>query len=66
MSSQPSLNRKMWVSTVIIELIGIIVVSVGIGIELAMRADFGFLIITGGGLLVAAGGALYAKFLRHA
>lgn len=56
----------MWVSTVIIELIGIIVVSVGIGIELAMRADFGFLIITGGGLLVAAGGALYAKFLRHA
>ncbi|KKL04113.1 hypothetical protein LCGC14_2619290, partial [marine sediment metagenome] len=31
MSSQPSLNRKMWVSTVIIELIGIIVVSVGIG-----------------------------------
>jgi len=32
MSSQPSLNRKMWVSTVIIELIGIIVVSVGIGV----------------------------------
>jgi len=59
------MNKKLWAVTILTELLGIMVVSSGIGIELAMRADFGFALITAGSLLLAAGGAVYAKFLRR-
>lgn len=48
----------------IIEIIGITVVSTGIGLELAFKADIYWLLITGGSLIVASGGMLYAKVSR--
>lgn len=65
MAPQRPMNRKLWVATVLIEIIGIIVVSGGIGVELAMHAHIGLVMITVGGLLFGAGGGIYAKFLRH-
>ena len=48
----------------ILELLGVCVVSVGLGIELAMKADVGYMLITAGSLLLAGGGMVYAKFIR--
>lgn len=59
------MNRKLWAATIIVEVVGIAVVSAGIGMEIALKADWCFGLITGGSLLVAAGGAIYAKFLRR-
>lgn len=60
------MSKGMWALCVLIEAMGIIIVSVGIGIELAMGAHVGFALITAGSLLVAAGGVIYAKVLRRA
>lgn len=49
----------------ILELIGIITVSSGIGIELASRAEIGYIVITIGSLLVATGGFIWAKLLKR-
>ena len=57
------MSRKLFSVTVVVETFGIMAVSAGIGVELALHADFGFALITAGSLLIAAGGALYAKFL---
>lgn len=59
------MSRKLFSVTVVVETLGIMAVSAGIGVELALHADFGFALVSGGSLLVAAGGALYAKFLRR-
>lgn len=48
----------------IIELIGIVLISGGIGFEIATGADVGYLIITIGSCFVAGGGLLYAKIIR--
>lgn len=47
-----------------IELVGISVVGVGIGIEVALGGDIYLFMITGGSLLVAAGGIIWGKFMR--
>lgn len=47
-----------------LELIGIATIGGGIGIELAMGADIGFILITAGSLLVATGGVIWGKFVR--
>ena len=47
-----------------LELIGIAVVGSGIGIEVAMRADIGYLLITIGSVIVAGGGIVWGKFMR--
>ncbi len=59
------MNRKLWTVAAIVELLGIAVVSVGIGVELFLRAELGFVLITGGSLGVAAGGVIYAKFMHR-
>jgi hypothetical protein len=51
--------------SVILELIGIITVSSGIGIELASGAEIGYIVITVGSLLVATGGFIWAKLLKR-
>ena len=56
--------KKLFISSVAIEIAGIIGVGFGIGIEVAFGADFGFVLITGGSLAVAAGGLLFAKFVK--
>ena len=47
-----------------LELAGIAAIGVGIGIELAARANIGYLLITIGSLLVASGGVIWGKFMR--
>jgi len=47
-----------------LELIGIAVIGGGIGIELALHADLGYMMITAGSLLVATGGVIWGKFIR--
>lgn len=49
---------------VALELVGIATVGGGIGIELSMKADVGFVLITGGSCLIAIGGVLWGKFVR--
>lgn len=47
-----------------IEVVGIAVVSTGIGLELAYKADAYLILIGAGSVLVATGGMLYAKVGR--
>ena len=47
-----------------IELVGIAVGSVGVGLELAFRADAYLVVISVGSLIFASGGILYAKVAR--
>lgn len=49
---------------VILELVGIMAIGIGIGIELTMGAHIGFLITTVGSCFVAIGGVIWGKFLR--
>lgn len=46
---------------IIVEIIGILIVSTGIGIEATMGGHVGFIIITVGSVIVATGSLLYAK-----
>ena len=50
---------------VVIELIGITTVSVGIGLEMALGGEVYLVMITAGSLLIAAGGLIFAKFMRR-
>jgi len=54
--------RRMFAVT--LELCGIVVIGGGIGIEIAMGADIGYMLITGGSCVVAIGGILWGKFER--
>ena len=55
---------KAKISAIILELTGITVIGIGIGIELVMRADIGLIIITCGSCLIATGGIIYGKFIK--
>ena len=46
---------------IFLEVTGIVLTSIGIGIEVIMRADFGFIFLTVGALLLSIGGLVYAK-----
>jgi hypothetical protein len=48
-----------------LELVGISVIGTGIGIEIALGADLGYMLITTGSLMVAAGGVIWGKFMRQ-
>ena len=47
-----------------LEIIGIASIGAGIGVELAIGADIGFVAITIGSLLVAFGGMILARWRR--
>lgn len=51
-------------AAVAIELVGIAVVSTGLGMELARGGEVYFAIITAGSVLIAGGGILFGKFYR--
>jgi hypothetical protein len=57
------MTRLFKVATTI-EIIGITACGVGVGIELALGADVGFMLISGGSVLIAAGGVLFGKFVK--
>lgn len=52
---------KSYLSAVIVEVVGISVVSVGIGYEYLSHEPVGYLIITAGSVIIAVGSLLYAK-----
>ena len=56
---------KFFLLAVIVEIVGIAIASIGIGVEVATGAGLGYLLITGGSALVAAGGLLFAKVVRR-
>ncbi len=47
-----------------IELVGIVAIGTGIGVELATHADIGWAVVTTGSCLVAIGGVIWGKFMR--
>lgn len=47
-----------------LEAVGIVAIIIGIAIEAIMQADIGFIAITGGSAIIAAGGLLWAKLIR--
>lgn len=56
--------RKIAFFSVILEVIGISGTGMGLGIEMICHADYGYIAITGGSLVIAVGGLLWAKLLR--
>ena len=54
----------MKIIPIALELAGIALIGTGIGIEVAMHAYIGLIIITTGSCLVAAGGVIWGKFMR--
>ncbi len=57
-----SKHRKL--IPIILELLGIAAIGSGIGIELGMGADIGYVCITIGSVLIATGGIIWGKFIR--
>jgi len=49
---------------VALEAVGICAGVVGIGIEVAFKADVGFMCITGGAVTVAVGSLIFAKLIK--
>lgn len=47
-----------------LEAVGCCIVLAGIIIEIITRAPLGYMIITGGALIIAAGGMVFAKIIR--
>ena len=56
--------KKKHLIPIVIELTGISVVGIGIGLEIALGGEVYLVMITGGSLLVAAGGILWGKFIK--
>jgi len=55
----------MFILSAVLEVAGIGAIGTGVGIEIAMGADVGYLAITMGSAVVAAGGLLFAKVVRR-
>ena len=48
----------------LVEIIGISIVSIGIGVEIITHADIGYVIMSVGSVVIAMGGLLYAKIAK--
>ena len=56
--------KKRRLLPIVIELVGISVVGIGIGLEIALGGSIYLIMITTGSCLVAAGGIIWGKFTR--
>ena len=56
--------KKGHLIPITIELIGISVVGIGIGLEVALGGPVYLVMITAGSLLIAAGAVIWGKFMR--
>jgi hypothetical protein len=56
------MSRK--VLPIALELMGITAIGAGIGVEVAAHADAGWVLVTGGSCLIAAGSIIWGKFMR--
>jgi hypothetical protein len=59
-------RRRLLLISALIEVVGIAIGGSGLGIELAMHADIGYVCITTGAVTVAAGGLILNKVIRGA
>jgi hypothetical protein len=59
------MKSKLFIISVIVEVVGIAALGLGIGVELTLGADLGYILISVGALVVAGGGLLFAKFVRR-
>lgn len=48
-----------------LESIGVIAIIAGICVEATLKAEIGFVAITGGSVLVAAGGLIWSKLIKR-
>jgi len=48
-----------------LETIGVVAIIAGIAIESIMKANIGFIVITGGSVAVAAGSLVWAKLIKR-
>ena len=55
---------KIKLLAITVELAGIAATGIGIGVEMACHADFGYVILTAGSCLIAVGGVIWGKFMR--
>lgn len=58
------MKKRKTLLPICIELVGISVVGVGIGLEVAFGGAAYLVVITIGSLLIATGGVIYGKFMR--
>ncbi|MCK9288668.1 MAG: hypothetical protein M0P29_14015 [Sphaerochaetaceae bacterium] len=58
------MNKGLFLFSVLLEVVGIIVVSAGITYEVIYKADVGYMIMSTGSLLIAAGGLVWGKVLK--
>ena len=56
-------GRKL-IIPVVIELTGIAIISVGIGLEIAFGGEVYLVMITIGSLFIATGGIIFGKFMK--
>jgi hypothetical protein len=56
--------KRKHIVPILIELIGIITVSTGIGLEIALGGATYLVMITAGSLLIATGGVIWGKFMK--
>jgi hypothetical protein len=57
-------RRKIALTSICVEVLGLMGISAGLAVELTLHADFGYGLITGGSLFVAGGGILWGKLLK--
>ena len=57
------MNKKK-LFPVILEVSGVAAIGIGVGVEIATRADLGWVIVTTGSCLVAIGGVIWGKFMH--
>lgn len=53
--------ESLYIFAVLIELVGIVLVTGGLVYEYMAKADLGYVIITAGSVLIAAGSMIFAK-----
>ena len=59
------MKRNLFITSVVVEILGIAVIASGITVELMLGAEIGYVLITGGSLIVAGGGILFSKVVRR-
>lgn len=58
-------NNRLYICAVIIELVGIILVTSGLVYEELTKADLGYMMITGGSLIMSIGAFIFAKVVQE-
>jgi hypothetical protein len=56
--------KKKLIVPILIELAGISLTGIGIGLEIAVGGHAYLIIITAGSLMIASGGVIWGKFMR--